>query len=319
MGGAPPSVGRNHFLANDGELIQRLASHLKALEGERHPERSPAALDAALEYAASGLRASCGGDRVHDHLFTFGGREHRNVIAQLPGDLGLPRILVGAHADTVAGTPGADDNASGVAVLLEVAREVASSWGPGGEAPSSRPTVEFAVFNLEERQGWTYRVGSRRLARDRERAGVGYQAALILEMVGFATQEEESQRIPLPLRALDLPRTGNFLAAVGDGGSRSVLASFQRAAEADAPDLPLVAVTSPLRGWLIWNTRRSDHASFWDRGWPALLLTDTSFLRNPHYHRSSDTVDTLDLPFMARVVRGVAAAVRELAASVGSR
>lgn len=310
MGGAPTSAGRNRLLANDTELIRRLASHLEALEGERHPVRSPGALEAALEYAAERLRESCGHDGVHDHLFTFGRREHRNIVAQLPGDPSLPRILVGAHADTVPGTPGADDNASGVAALLEVAREVATAWAPGEAA---RPTVEFAVFNLEERQGWTYRVGSRRLARDRERAHVRYQAALILEMVGFATQREGSQKIPLPLRALDLPRTGNFLAAVGDGGSRSLLAAFQGAAEAAAPELPLVTVTSPLRGWLIWNTRRSDHASFWDRGWPALLLTDTSFLRNPHYHGASDTVDTLDLAFMARVVRGVAAAVRELA------
>ncbi|MEX2531760.1 MAG: M28 family peptidase [Gemmatimonadota bacterium] len=315
MGGAPTPVRRDQLLANDGELIRRLASHLEALEGERHPVRSPAALEAALEYAAERLRESCGSDGVEDHLFTFGGREHRNVVARLPGDSTRPRILVGAHADTVPGTPGADDNASGVAVLLEMVREVASGWETG---LAGRPMVEFAVFNLEERQGWTYRVGSRRLARDREKAGVRYQAALILEMVGFATQREESQRIPLPLRALDLPRTGNFLAAVGDGGSRALLANFRRAAEAAAPQLPLVTVTSPLQGWLIWNTRRSDHASFWDRGWPALLLTDTSFLRNPHYHRSSDTVETLDFPFMAKVVRGVAAAVKVLAAPGGS-
>ena len=110
-----------------------------------------------------------------------------------------------------------------------------------------------------------------------------------------------------------VPRTGTFIAATGDRRSRSLLRAFASSARAAAPGLDVVTFRSPFRGWLVPHTRLSDNASFWDEGYPALMITDTAFLRNPHYHRASDTSLTLDYEFMARVVDAVAETVREVA------
>ncbi len=287
---------------------ERIREDVEALSGERNPESSPEALEAALARAEASLRAV--GLEPHRHRFHHRGRPHENVVALQPGrERAAPRVLVGAHVDTVRGTPGADDNASGVAGMLEAARLLR---GVELEAP-----VEWVVFNLEERQpglrGPYYRVGSRRLAADRRRQGTRYRGALVLEMIGYRTTEPGSQRIPLPIRWMGLPRTGDYLAAVGDTRSRALLAAFREARDAVAPDLPLVTFHSPLRGWLVAATRRSDNASFWSNGYPALMLTDTADLRNPHYHRPGDRPDTLDYAFAARVTDAVAETVKRLA------
>ena len=274
-------------------------------EGERHPDSSPAALEAAVSYVHDEL---AGLDLpVRRQPFRFGGRSYDNVVAEIRGtDPRAPRVLVGAHVDTVRGTPGADDNASGVAGLLECAR-LLSGW-------RGRATVELVAFNLEERQGWTYRVGSRRWAADARAQGIAYRGALVLEMIGFRSHEYGSQKIPAPVRWRDLPRTGDHLAVVGDTRSRELLRTFLAQARSTVPELPLASLHSPLRGWLVWDTRRSDNASFWSNGYPALLLTDTANLRNPHYHRASDRLQTLDLEFAALITDAVAACVRACAA-----
>lgn len=283
---------------------ERLATHVRALEGERHPDGSPAALEAALAYVQDQLAAL--GLPVRKHRFRFRGRSFDNVAAEITGtDPRAPRVLVGAHVDTVRGTPGADDNASGVAGLLECARLLAGWRGSA--------TVEFVAFNLEERQGWTYRVGSRRWAAAARAQGVAYRGALVLEMIGFCRHEPGSQKIPLPVRWMDLPRTGDYLAVVGDTRSRALLRTFLAEARSTVPELALASLHSALRGWLVWATRRSDNASFWSQGYPALLLTDTANLRNPHYHRASDRLQTLDLGFAALVTDAVAACVRACA------
>jgi Zn-dependent M28 family amino/carboxypeptidase len=283
-----------------------LARHVRALEGERHPDASPAALGRALAYVADILDSR--GWAVRREPFLYKGREFVNVVGTLEGaDPGAPRVLVGAHVDTVRGTPGADDNASGVAGLLECARLL--------QGCRPRATIELVGFNLEERQGWTYRVGSRRWAAQARRRGVRYAGALVLEMIGFRSTAPDSQVVPAPIRWMKLPRTGHFLAAVGDTRSRRLLRAFLDAAEAAAPELPVVSLHSPLRGWLVWATRRSDNASFWSARYPALMLTDTANLRNPHYHRSTDRSSTLDFGFAARVTDAVAECVRRLACS----
>ena len=276
---------------------------MRALEGERHPDGSPAALGRAVAYVEEQLGGL--GIEVRRHHFWFRGRSFPNVAGVIPGAAPCaPRVLVGAHLDSVRGTPGADDNASGVAGMLECARLLARV--------RPKATIELVAFNLEERQGWTYRVGSRRWVARARREGVRYRGALILEMIGFRSREPESQVIPWPIRWMGLPRVGDYLAAVGDGRSRSLLRTFLAAQAEAAPELRVVSLHAPLRGWLVWATRRSDNASFWSQGYPALLLTDTANLRNPHYHRSSDRVDTLDLRFAAEVTDAVAACVRRL-------
>ena len=281
-----------------------LSAHIRALEGERHADGSPAALMHAVRYVEGVLDAL--GLDVRRHVFRFRDRVFSNVVARIPGaDPAAPRVLVGAHLDTVRGTPGADDNASGVAGLLECARLLVDY--------RVAATVELVAFNLEERQGWTYRVGSRRWTALARREGVRYRGALILEMIGYRSRRPHSQAIPLPIRWMDLPRMGDFLAAVGDSRSRPLLEAFLRQTASASPGLPVVPLEVPLRGWPVWATRRSDNASFWSRGYPALLLTDTADLRNPHYHRGTDRLDTLDLAFVAQVTDAVAACVRLLA------
>jgi Zn-dependent M28 family amino/carboxypeptidase len=278
-----------------------LRRHVEALEGERHAARSPGRLASARAYVVRKLTAL--GWKPTLQPFHFHGREHVNVIALRAGaDATLPRTLVGAHLDTVAGTPGADDNASGVAGVLEVARLLA-------DTPSSLP-IELAVWDLEERTRLTYRVGSRRHVAESRRQGIRYGGALVLEMIGYRSTTPGSQRIPLPVRWMDLPRTGDFLGAIGDMRSRKLLRAFLDAAARVAPSLHVEHLSVPLRGWAVWATRRSDNASFWSNGYPALMLTDTADLRNPHYHRATDRSETLDYSFMSAVVDAVTETAR---------
>ena len=283
---------------------EQLRAHVEALEGVRHPRAAPIALRAAEAYVAGALAGS--GLEVALHPFTHAGRQHHNVVGRLRGsDPDRPRVLVGAHFDTVPGSPGADDNASGVAAMLEAARLTS------GERLLA--DVEFVGFNLEEPQGYTYRVGSGRFARDARAEGVRYAGALILEMVGYTDGGQGSQSVPAVLFWKRVPRTGTFLAATGHGGSRRLLRAFTRAARETVPDLEVVTFRSPLRGWLVYQTRLSDNASFWDAGYPALMLSDTAFLRNPFYHTAGDVAGTLDYGFTAKVTDAVVAAVRRLA------
>jgi peptidase M28-like protein len=286
-------------------LAERLRRHVAALEGIRHPSAAPERHRAARDHITRELRGL--GLTVDLAPFPFRGRTYYNVVGVVPGrDARRPRVLVGAHFDSTAHTPGADDNASGVAALLECARLVASRKPQVG--------VEFVGLDLEELQSVTgrYRVGSHALAREKRARGETLAGALILEMVGYRDPTPGAQIVP-PFLGIDVPRTGDFLAAVGDGRSRNLLEGFVAGARAAAPDLPLVPYATRLRGWLLPLTRLSDNASFWDARYPSLMLTDTAFLRNPHYHRATDTGATLDFTFMAMVTEATAGAVARLA------
>jgi aminopeptidase YwaD len=281
----------------------RLAADVRALSRPRHWQAAPQALAAAEDFVA--LELSAAGLRVERQLFEWSGTEFHNVVATRDGtDPARPLVVVGAHFDSRPHTPGADDNASGVAAMLEVARLLAG----GREALGA--TVQFVGFNLEELQRLPlqYAIGSRAYARWLKARGARLAGALNLEMLGFTGPR---QTLPFGVRLVKkVPRQGNFLGAVGDWQSRALLAAFERAA---APHLPVVGLAVPLRGWILPDVRRSDNASFWDEGYPSLLVTDTADLRNPHYHRPSDTPDTLDYAFLARATAAVAAATLELA------
>jgi len=280
----------------------RLEEDVRELAVVRHPVAAPGALRAAEDYVALALGAA--GLRVERQLFEWRGAEFRNVLATRDGDdPSRPWLIVGAHFDSRADTPGADDNASGVAGLLEVARLLR------GERLGA--TVQFAGWNLEELQALPlhYAIGSRAHARMLRARGRRLAGALNLEMLGYTS---ERQRLPPGVRWVKrMPKGGHFLAAVGDRSSRRLLEAFERSA---LPHVPLVALAVPLRGWLVPDVRRSDNARFWDAGFASLLITDTADLRNPHYHRPSDTPETLDWDFLARSTAAVAAAVRALAA-----
>ncbi len=208
------------------------------------------------------------------------------------GRLESATILVGAHYDSVPGSPGADDNASAVAVMLAAARAVA------GHA-----NAIFAAFNSEE-YGLA---GSREFAAYLSRLGTKLEAVYILEMVGYRDRRPNSQRNPLPFLQ-GMPTTGDFLGVVTnhDALLDKILAG---AATCDVPfvgfSLPEVMTNLGAVQKYSPNLLRSDHTSFWQHRIPAAMLTDTAEFRNPHYHRRTDTPDTLDYAFMAEIAKAV--------------
>ncbi|WP_199320435.1 M20/M25/M40 family metallo-hydrolase [Leptolyngbya sp. FACHB-261] len=209
-----------------------------------------------------------------------------NLLAQRVGtDPTAGAILVAAHYDTVPGSPGADDNASGLAVVLEVARLLRSR-------PTAR-SLQVAFFDREEAGllGSRAFVGNRSLLED-------LRGVIVLDMIGFACRSPGCQRYPDGLPPLPLRDQGDFLAVLGDLEHSPLLKPFQAASM--PPDLPpVLTLPVPLRGALLPDTLRSDHAPFWLKGIGALLVSDTANLRSPHYHQPSDTIGTLDSKFLA--------------------
>ena len=232
------------------------------------------------------------GLEVTEQAYEYRGRRVANLIAAPSATSAANAYyLVGAHYDTVPGTPGADDNASAVAVLLEIGRRLADNPPP---AP-----VCLVAFTLEEPPAFnTSSQGSRVYVRQLRQTGDRILGAVILEMVGFTCPEQD---YPLVLRWAGYPRQGNFIGIVGNWRSRRFARAVRKGFRGN-PRLPVESLLVPLNGWVLPATRLSDHASFWDRGWPAVMVTDTAFFRNPHYHAPSDTLETLDLAFMAELV-----------------
>ncbi|MBI3324933.1 MAG: M28 family peptidase [Candidatus Omnitrophica bacterium] len=280
----------------------RLLEHLHRLQGPRHAIESPEGLGRAQAYLVDQMRRA--GLEVRLDEFLYAGREFlterpfANVVARPPGSGEQPRVIIGAHFDTVAGTPGADDNASGVAVMLEASR-ILMARRP--DAP-----VEFVGFNLEELS----LVGSTHYAVTLKNRGAAVRGMVSLEMVGF-TETEGRQRYPGILGQL-YPPVGNFIGLISNQGSAALLKPLERGMRS-VEGLPVETITVPGNGELLTECRRSDHAPFWDAGFPAVLITDTAFLRNPHYHLPSDTIETLDLGFMEQVCRGLVAALEQSA------
>lgn len=272
-----------------------LLTHLKALEGERHPFLSRERLEAAHDYVRDALRSW--GLNVSVEPFSYMGERFVNLIARAASQPAGARFVIGAHVDTVPGTPGADDNASGVAALLEVARVVSTQrW---------RLPLEFVVFNLEE----LGMIGSARYAQELRRARVAVAGMLSLEMVGF-TESQGLQHYPWFLKGR-YPAMGTYLGLAANHRSGALLKTVAQAMRS-VEGLPIETMTLPGNGWLFPEARLSDHSPFWDAGYPALLVTDTSFFRNPHYHQPSDTVATLDLNFLTKVTQGLVRVVESL-------
>jgi Zn-dependent M28 family amino/carboxypeptidase len=288
--------------ARDADTEANLRRHVTALAvdigarsvlGGDGLERAEAYVQGALE--AAGLE-------VEEQRYQYGGRSVANLIAAPPGADDAPGYLIGAHYDSVPGTPGADDNASAVAVLLELGRRLAVR-------PPALP-LKLAAFTLEEPPAFMSRhQGSRLFARRLEAQGGHLLGAIVLEMVGFTSPVQD---YPFVLRWAGYPRRGDYLGVIGNWRSRRFGRRVIAGLRAN-PALPVESLFVPLNGWPLPMTRLSDHASFWDRGWPALMVTDTAFLRNPNYHLPSDTIETLDFAFMAEVVRSLELAIDELA------
>ncbi len=209
--------------------------------------------------------------------------------------------MIGAHYDSVAGAVGANDNGSGVAATLELARLMK-------DAKPSR-TVRFVAFVNEEPPFYrSDQMGSGVYARRSRERKDNIVAMLSLETIGYYSDEPGSQRYPFPLNFF-YPSTGNFIAFVSNLGSRPLLhasiAAFRRHA-----GFPSDGVAAPA---FIPGIDWSDHRSFWQEGYPALMVTDTAPYRYPHYHTPQDTPDKVDYERLARVITGLHGMLRELA------
>ncbi len=256
-------------------------------------------LQSAADYI-SGQFASFG-YKVSTQPFLFGGNTYRNCVAELSGSASPEKVLVvGAHYDTVSTTPGADDNASGVAGLLGLARSLAGR-------PLSK-SVRFVAFALEEPPVYrTRNMGSYHYARSLCEKKERVEGMICLEMIGYFSDRPRSQHYPLPLFRLKYPSQGNFIAMVGSIRSRA-FARMMASPFREAVDLPVVTLNAPP---IVIGIDFSDHWSFGKFGYKALMVTDTAFYRNPHYHSSTDLPGTLDYERMAKVVEGLAAAIGE--------
>lgn len=277
--------------------LQALKCHLAHLAKERNFETRPEALREVGIYLKKEL--SSYGYEVRGAPFSFQGKTFSNLVARWPPDIPSDgRLLIGAHFDSVPGSPGADDNASGVACLLEAARIFSETNREDG-GRLSFTGIEFVCFNLEE-YGM---VGSRAYARQLKTEGVKIIGMLSLEMVGYTSQEKGSQKMPLLFKPF-YPNVGNFIGLVANTHSKEWLAEVKKIFKS-VRGLPVETLILPANGLVFPDARLSDHSPFWDEGYPALLITDTSFYRNPYYHSAQDRVETLDLNFLAQVTEGV--------------
>jgi Zn-dependent M28 family amino/carboxypeptidase len=292
--------------AREQRYEAELRADVRALAalGPRDTTR-PAALDAAAATLVSALGAA--GYEPRRHPYPVDGVTCENIDGEVPGAARRDEIVViGAHYDSAEGAPGADDNASGAAAVLALARAF------HGRDDLAR-TVRFALFTNEEPPHfWHEDMGSLVYARAAKARGENVVAMLSLESLAYFSDAEGSQHYPPPLGAL-YPGRGDFIAFVGDLGSRSlvrrVVGSFRRTARVPSEGAALPAVL-PGVGW-------SDQWSFWQVGYPGVMVTDTAPFRNPHYHRGDDTPETLDYDRFARVVAALEAVVSDLASDGG--
>ncbi|MGD8992762.1 MAG: M28 family peptidase [Desulfobacterales bacterium] len=284
------------------ETRQRLREHLHALTvtiGERSVSR-PENLKKTADYISSFYEEL--GLAVDTQAYSYAQLPVANIIAEISFcDNPKQRFLLGAHYDSVSGTVGADDNASAIAVQLEVARLLARQ----PDKDDLDLAVRFVSFALEEPPAYgTRHMGSRVYARAARAQKEKIDGMICLEMVGYACHVPGCQSYPFPLMFLDYPETGNFIGIVNNFKSRGFAQKLMQQFEKN-DDLPVIRLTVPLNGYVMPAVRLSDHASFWDRGYKAVMVTDSAFFRNPYYHTAGDTMDKLDLDFMTEVVESL--------------
>ncbi len=286
-------------------LRDNLKTHLKQIARERDPYIASGGHFWVKQYIRQQLEQW---GKVTIHEFQFRGLKHENLILNLSGkhNQKLPPILIGAHYDAVPGSPGADDNATGVAVLLELASVLAKN-------PSRYP-VQLVAFDLEECvmvSGENYCLsGSSAYAKYLSEKSQPLRLMLSLEMLGYCNNSPHSQRYPANFLKYFYPDRGDFIALVGNLKTIRDLVGLKRKIRQAGTKCQWLVV--PNNGKGLNDTRRSDHSPFWDRGYGAIMVTDTAYLRNPHYHKPSDTIETLDLDFLSNVCQSLILAIQNL-------
>jgi hypothetical protein len=284
------------------DVANRLAAHVTYLSttiGERNIYR-PGSLKVTTDYLRSNLVEA--GYAVLEHAYSIDGIRATNLDVELAGyESSKAAVVVGAHYDSVLGTVGADDNATGVAATLELARLLKKSH--------LRRTIRLAFFVNEEPPYFqTERMGSLVYARNLREDGIPISAMISLETIGFYSDAPGSQKYPAIL-SLFYPSRGNFIGFVGNHESRDLVRQatrkFRESVQFPSEGIAASA-TLPGIGW-------SDHWAFWQQEYPAIMITDTAVFRYPYYHTGLDTADKVDFDKMARVVDGVRSVVASLA------
>jgi Zn-dependent M28 family amino/carboxypeptidase len=284
------------------DLKQQLQKDVERLAGEigtrsvAYPEayaRSQRYIETRLEEAGYTLQTQpvdVGTDTAYNVVGTLEGSEKPEEV-----------IVVGAHYDTASSTAGADDNASGTAGVLTIAQRFQ------GRSPDR--TLRFILFANEEPPYFqTPKMGSYRYAETAASEEENIVAMISLEMLGYYSSKSDSQSYP-PGLGLFYPSKGNFLAFVGKLGQRSFVAELTSTFRS-CSRVPSFGIAAPT---FLPGISLSDHWSFWQHGFPALMVTDTAFFRNPHYHRLSDVPRTLDYDTFARVVDGIDCLLKTIA------
>lgn len=291
--------------AEEALLAQRLREHVGTIAREEHNTAFPGQLEDVARYIESTLAGL--GYTVKQQMFSVDGNRVRNleVTVRRPADArAKPHVVVvGAHYDSAPGTPGANDNATGSAAVIELARALQEMQ------PAPDHEVKLVLFVNEEPPYFkSAQMGSFLHARELYTRGENVKAMLSLETIGYYSDEKGSQRYPPALDAF-YPDAGNFIAFVGDLGSRDLVrntvSAFRRHAR-----FPSEGIAAPAS---IPGVDWSDHWAYREHGYPAVMVTDTAPYRYPHYHTMQDTPDKVDYERLARVVKGIEMVVRELA------
>jgi len=287
---------------SSGERIRGTVSYLSRTLGPRsYLDREN--LEKSSDYIFSSFKSS--GYDCSYQSFRAGNFTARNVIAEKTGQIHPHKILViGAHYDTVEASPGADDNASGVAVLIELSRLLSDV--------NLDYTIQFVAFTLEEPPFFTTALmGSKIFVKELKKSLSGNDTEIIgmicLESVGYYSKEKNSQQFPLPFLKHFYPDTGNFITVVSN--IRSV--RFSRKISGPLKKHSRLPVENFIGPSVVTGVDWSDHASFWEAGIPAVMLTDTALFRNPNYHDTSDTLEKLDYAAMEGLAQGLSQVLRE--------
>ncbi|OFY86650.1 MAG: peptidase M28 [Bacteroidetes bacterium RIFCSPLOWO2_12_FULL_35_15] len=234
-------------------------------------------------------------DQVEEQSYLVGTLEYKNIICSF-GPRDAERIIVGAHYDVCDNQPGADDNASGVAGLLEIARLLKSQGG------ILKYRIDLVAYSLEEPPNFrTENMGSAVHAKMLHDNKVKVKKMICLEMIGYFSEKPKSQEYPIGLMKLFYPAKGNYISVVGKTGQGKTVRNTKKEMKKNS-SIKVCSINAPA---FIPGIDFSDHLNYWKYGYTAVMITDTSFYRNANYHEKTDTLETLDIDKMAEVIKGV--------------
>ena len=284
-----------------GVSADNLKKHVQILSEDFYPRSQSHVenLNKTADYIKTEFEKA--GGKVSEQTFQVNGNTYRNIIAEF-GKETSEKIIVGAHYDSAYQTHGADDNASGVAGLIELAKLFGKTESP--------MQIQLVAFTLEEPPFYaTEQMGSFIHAKSLKNENANVRLMISLEMIGYFSDEPNSQKFPVSIMNLFYPSTGNFIAVIGNFTNALTVRNFKSSMTA-ATDLPVYSANAPT---FINGVDFSDHRSYWNLGYNAVMITDTAFYRNHNYHLENDTVERIDYERMAEVVEATYKAILDTA------